>query len=167
MAHRKTNRTILGTALAVVIAAACGAAPFPPEDLGGMPRIRLLEGEDAQRLVSRLHRNPSVVPEATWLAEYAAPGGTVLLYVSRFGSAREAAGALEAMLRGIRRGGSPFSDPVARPDGSWASTGLGQEHLIWASGEELFWLQAPRGALEAAWEALEDHHPVSSPVAAH
>ena len=161
---------IRSLAALALLAAGCGAgdAAFPPADLAGLPRVGLLEGEAAREAVSRLHRNPEVAPEATWLAEYATPGTPVLLYVSRFGSSEEAAGALGAMLEGIRRGGTPFTAPVGRPDGTWSMEGLGQAHLVWVSGTDLFWLQAPRDVLKAAFEALEEHHPTAAvPVPAH
>lgn len=123
----------------MAVLAGCGQAPLPPR-LADLPRARVLAGDQARRHLAQLHGR-DVAPSDSIVAEYG--GGGLRVYMSRYSDAVAAQRELERMLAGLRRGGSPFSRPVADPvaRGRWTSVGLDAHHVLWASGRAVYWLE--------------------------
>lgn len=141
------RRRLRAFALALLVAVTTACAPPIAAELAGRPRTRLIEGPAAARIVARLHAS-DVAPADSAVAEYG--GGELILFVSRYPDTEAAAGALEAMLAGLRSGRTPFVVPIPCPgrQGVWRTRGPGGDHAIWANGPVLFWLQGPGPAVE-------------------
>jgi hypothetical protein len=133
----------------VVLAAMFGCArepaplaTFAPEQLQGLSRVQLVEGEQAARDIARLHEQ-SVAPQESIIASYGPPAGQAVLYVSRFFSKEEAQEQLNRMAERMEHGAAGFS-PHQRAEMAglavYFSQGHGQAHYFYAEDDRLVWL---------------------------
>lgn len=135
--------------LLAVLLVACAQARIPRR-LAGLHRTRVWTGASATRLVSRLH--DQAMPAATSaVADYGA-GSELRLYLSTFADDTAASAAFEAMLRGIRTGGTPFVPPREHQQmpGRWVTYGPGGHQMLWVSRRQLYWLQGDPETVERA-----------------
>jgi len=145
-------RRALAVVALLALLLACGRTIVPPR-LGGLQRSRVLSGRAAADLVARLHGR-AVAPPDTTIAEYGR-GGALRVWVSCYGDGVAARADLRRMLEGMRHGTTPFQRPVEDREtpGRWTTVGNNQHHVLWVSGDTLYWLEGdPRFVFRAASE---------------
>lgn len=116
-----------------------GTAPrLVPTSIGSLDRAWALTGDEAARQIASLHVGAVRVDEA----EIAGYGQDTTVWVATVADAPAAHRMVTAMVRAIDRGGSPFDPParVAELPGAYETTGNGQTHLFFASGDAVWWL---------------------------
>ena len=119
------------------------AALFP-ETVGALPRVELIAGPDAQAEVDKLH-GKALVAEASAIARYAIPDSRPAeVWVSRVSSEGEARRQTGLMVHKMYENPkSPFRNP-GREDHNGLAVyrfdGMGQVHLIWFSGDLVWWV---------------------------
>jgi hypothetical protein len=115
-----------------------------PETVGGLKRVQLITGAEAQTEVDRLH-GKALTAEASAIARYARGDERPSeVWVSRVASEKEARRQTGLMVHKMfENPKSPFKDPK-RLDHEGLSvyrfTGMGQVHLIWHSGDLVWWV---------------------------
>jgi hypothetical protein len=125
-----------------------------------MQRIELVTGEKAQDAVNKLHgKQLSALGSA--VARYAmdGQGGTPTeVWVSRVASEQEARRQTGLMVHLMfENPKSPFKSPKRLSHGERAVyrfEGMGQSHLIWFSGDLIWWVSTESGAEQAVLDAL-------------
>jgi len=118
-----------------------------PESVGRLIRVELVTGPDAQAEVDALH-GKALVAEASAVARYGrmqdTTGRPAEVWVSRVSSEREARRQTGLMVHNIYENPrSPFKNPTRTDhDGIavYRFTGMGQAHLIWFSGDLVWWV---------------------------
>ena len=126
-----------------------------PDTLGGFPRVRLLEGEEAKAVVDRLHGR-GVTPVRNLVAMYGGERGEATLYYSEYAGAAEASDVGARMAARIRTGEFPFTPPDEIERGGrtvYVCHGLGQQHYFFPAGSGLYWLAVDP---QVSSPALED-----------
>ncbi len=133
-------------------------SPEVPKELAGLPITRELQGEEAARLVTRMH-GKAVVPKENIVAYYGRERIPNVVYLSRYPSEDGAKQALKRMAEKIGPGSYGFthhgrfsvqSIPVH------FVLGHGQIHFFFAKGKGLYWLAIdPTRAQEALADLLE------------
>ncbi|WP_338668791.1 hypothetical protein [Pseudodesulfovibrio methanolicus] len=129
-----------------------------PETVGGLKRVQLITGAAAQAEVDRLH-GKSLTAEASAIARYAEGGGRPAeVWVSRVASEAEARRQTGLMVHKMfENPKSPFGNPKRLDhDGQavYRFTGMGQVHLIWHSGDLVWWVSASEDAVRPFLDAL-------------
>ena len=115
-----------------------------PERIAGLARIELLTGPEAQAEVDKLHGKP-LEAVASGIARYAqGDRRPAEVWVSRVSSEAEARRQTGLMVHKMfENPKSPFRQP-GRLDHAGLSvyrfTGMGQAHLIWSSGDLVWWV---------------------------
>ncbi len=127
-------------AMLASVGAACRSSSAPPATLAGEPRGRVIVGAAAAQIVGHMH-GKDVAPQDTVVVEYG-PGPALTLFVSRYARADAARSALDAMVRGMASGRSPFAPPVEAPGerGVYLTRGPGGAHSLWVGGRAVYWL---------------------------
>jgi len=129
-----------------------------PETVGGLKRVQMVTGTEAQAEVDRLH-GKSLPAEASAIARYAKGGERPAeVWVSRVASEKEARRQTGLMVHKMfENPKSPFKDP-ARLDHNgqavYRFTGMGQVHLIWQAGDLVWWVSADENAVQPFLDAL-------------
>lgn len=136
-----------------------------PQYVGSLKLTSLVEGADAQSQINKLH-GTSISLENAYIADYRPPygGEQLMVWVGEAGSKTAAVDLINRMVEGIKRGGSPFSNPrqvrVAGHD-VWQTDGTGGSFYFYISPEDdgrVVWLsiEGKGGAalLEAAVKAF-------------
>lgn len=146
---RRLFFTVLFLLLLCSTARADGLAGLLPEAVGDLPRVELVTGPDAQAEVDRLH-GKALTAEESAIARYARPGArTAEVWVSRVSSETEARRQTGLMVHKMYENPkSPFRNP-AREDHNGRAVyrfeGMGQVHLIWFSGDLVWWVSCDPG----------------------
>ena len=117
-----------------------------PETIGELHRVQLVTGAEAQAEVDRLH-GKALEAEASAIARYARDAGRPAeVWVSRVASEAEARRQTGLMVHKMfENPKSPFKDPRRIEHNGLAVyrfTGMGQTHLIWSSGDLVWWVSA-------------------------
>jgi hypothetical protein len=115
-----------------------------PETAGGLKRVQLITGAEAQAEVDRLH-GKALTAEASAIARYAQDGGRPAeVWVSRVATEKEARRQTGLMVHKMfENPKSPFKDPKRLEHNGLAVyrfSGMGQTHLIWHSGDLVWWV---------------------------
>lgn len=127
-----------------------------PPRLGGLPRVRVMEGEEALRALAALHRTTAGVSWAA-MAHYEQGAAEATVWIGGAESAAAAGELLARMTAGIRRGGTKFTGlrPLTRGGREvFAVSGLGQTHYYFAAGPAVFWVSADPAAAEVVLAAV-------------
>jgi len=129
-----------------------------PDAVGDLRRVELATGRDAQAEVDRLH-GKALVAEASGVARYARSGERPAeVWVSRVSSDTEARRQTGLMVHKMfENPQSPFKSPGRINHGDTAVyrfTGMGQVHLIWCSGDLVWWVSASPADEAAFLDAL-------------
>ncbi|WP_272698677.1 hypothetical protein [Desulfovibrio sp. Fe33] len=129
-----------------------------PDAVGDMPRVQLATGQDAQAEVDRLH-GKALEAEASGVARYArGDERPAEVWVSRVSSEAEARRQTGLMVHKMfENPQSPFQNPGRINHGDTAVyrfTGMGQVHLIWYSGDLVWWVSASPADETAFLEAF-------------
>jgi hypothetical protein len=129
-----------------------------PETVAGLNRMQLITGTEAQAEVDRLH-GKALQAEASAIARYAEGNGRPAeVWVSRVASDKEARRQTGLMVHKMfENPKSPFSDPRRLDHNGQAVyrfTGMGQVHLIWHSGDLVWWVSASEDAVQPFLDAL-------------
>ncbi|MEZ7198466.1 hypothetical protein [Pseudodesulfovibrio karagichevae] len=129
-----------------------------PEAVGGLKRVRLVTGAEARAEVDRLH-GKSLEAEASAIARYAEDDGRPAeVWVSRVASEAEARRQTGLMVHKMfENPKSPFRAPKRLDHDGLAVyrfTGMGQVHLIWHSGDLVWWVSAAPDEVQPFLDAL-------------
>jgi len=141
----------MGLILILAVAApADDLSGLMPETIGDMRRIELVVGDEAQAEVNELH-GKALAAKASCIARYARSGDAAdarpaEVWVSRVESEQEARRQTGLMVHKMYENPrSPFKNP-GRLDQAERSVyrfdGMGQTHLIWFSGDLVYWVSA-------------------------
>ncbi len=140
---RKFNFFIV--VLGIVLVGCAHPPQLPtPERIGAKERLRVISGEQAARVVNRMH-GQSVATDANVIAEYGKGDKRDILYVSRYAEPEAAVKAYKLMLEkmaGAKK--SPFYHlrPLDQFGGkAYMTLGMGAVHYIYRSGNSLLWFQ--------------------------
>lgn len=120
-----------------------------PESVGDLTRVQLVVGPEAQAEVDKLH-GKALVAEASAIGRYNrlqdAKGRPAEVWVSRVSSEKEARRQTGLMVHKMYENPrSPFKNPTRVEHNGIAVyrfTGMGQAHLIWFSGDLVWWVSA-------------------------
>jgi len=147
------RRSRLAAGAALMLAFACGHAPLPAR-LGGLTRTRVWSGARAVALVAEIH-GKTVTSASTTVADYGRRS-ELRVWLSRYRGPAEANAALEAMLRRLRSGSTPFAPPQehVRTPGRFFTVGPGGHHATWVSGDRLYWVGGDPDRVALALERL-------------
>lgn len=130
-----------------------------PFDLAGLKLVRTLTDEEAKKEVSKMHGRTMRLEDAL-VAHYQAADDYAILWLAQTKDKAAADGLLAAMVTGISRGGSPFSPPKeikVRGVRVYSTSGMGQRHFFYATGNKIIWLQAgPDRAVKALHQVVAD-----------
>ena len=122
-----------------------------PENIGEKKRLRVVYGQQAARVVDRMHGR-SVATDANVIAEYGSGENKDILYISRYAEPEAAQKAFDLMIAKMAAARkSPFYH--LRPIGAYQkkvymALGMDAVHYIYRSGRHLIWYQTyqPFGA---------------------
>jgi len=114
-----------------------------PEGIGEKERIRVVDGNQAARIINRMH-NQSVAADANVIAEYGKEKKD-LLYISYYADQKQAKKAFDLMIEKMTVDKkAPFFhlmplNTYTKP--VYFTLGMGARHYIYQSGNYLLWLQ--------------------------
>jgi hypothetical protein len=129
-----------------------------PDSVGGLKRVQLVTGDEAQAEVDRLH-GKALTAEASAIAKYAKGGERPAeVWVSRVSSEKKARRQTGLMVHKMfENPKSPFKDPK-RLDHNGVAVyrfmGMGQVHLIWQQGDLVWWVSAAPDISQPFLDAL-------------
>ncbi|MCJ2165223.1 MULTISPECIES: hypothetical protein [unclassified Pseudodesulfovibrio] len=120
-----------------------------PDNVGDLSRTQLLTGLAAQAEVDQLH-GKALQAEASAVGRYARSGERPAeVWISRVESEAEARRQIGLMVhRMYENPKSPFRNPARLEHNGVAVyrfSGMGQVHLLWASGDLAWWVSAQPG----------------------
>ena len=129
--------------LIVLLGCSTSADIASPEGIGEKERVRVVDGNQAARIINRMH-NQSVAADANVIAEYGREKKD-LLYISYYADQNQAKKAFDLMIEKMaaaKKG--PFFhlmplDTYTKP--VYFTLGMGARHYIYQSGNYLLWLQ--------------------------
>ncbi|WP_319582757.1 hypothetical protein [uncultured Pseudodesulfovibrio sp.] len=129
-----------------------------PEAVDGLKRVQLVTGSEAQDEVNRLH-GKALEAEASAIARYASGDERPAeVWVSRVESEKEARRQTGLMVHKMfENPKSPFKNPGRLDHNGLAVyrfSGMGQVHLIWHSGDLVWWVSASEDAIQPFLDAL-------------
>ena len=113
-----------------------------PKRLDDYQRTRIITGEEAGRIINRLHENP-VAATRNEIAVYENDRGQAMIYVSYYKDADEAEQEWQRMIDKISIQNSVFIEGTVFLSGQtsvYRCFGLGQTHYVFTKGDRLFWL---------------------------
>ncbi len=115
-----------------------------PEKIGEKERLRVISGEQAARVVNKMH-GQSVATDGNVIAEYGEGEKKDLLYISRYADPKAAQEAFDLMIEKMAVAKkSPFSHLMAiakYQKNAYMTLGMGAVHYIYQSGSFLLWFQ--------------------------
>jgi hypothetical protein len=120
------------------------SALLPPE-IQGLQLVKTISGDAAAGTIGRLH-DKSVAPTESQIGLYQSGETKAVLYVSRFGSAAEAAAVLQMMAMRIADGAEGFGHYRRFSVGAnevHFVLGQGQAHYFFMKRFDVSWLAAP------------------------
>ncbi len=150
MTMRRRISIILIPAMAALVGSACqrgdtdGAPPLPQE-LHGLELGDVRTGDDAARLIGRLHGG-SVSPSESYVGYYGPPDMRAILYLTRFHDHSGAQAQLVAMADRIGSGSSGFGHHTqfhVLGIEIHSVFGYGQIHYFFARESDVVWLGMP------------------------
>lgn len=129
--------------LIVLLGCSSSADIASPEGIGEKERVRVVDGNQAARIINRMH-NQSVAADANMIAEYGKEKKD-LLYISYYADQKQAKKAFDLMIE-------KMADAKKRPvfhlmplytytKPVYFTLGMGARHYIYQSGNYLLWLQ--------------------------
>ncbi|QJB56085.1 hypothetical protein [Pseudodesulfovibrio sp. zrk46] len=131
-----------------------------PDNVGDWQRVELLTGPEAQEAVDKLH-GKALPAEASAVARYAKPeqkGRPAEAWVSRVSSEKEARRQTGQMVHLMYENPrSPFKNPSRLDHAGHAVyrfEGMGQSHLIWFSGDLVWWISVDEAAEQVMLDAF-------------
>lgn len=149
-----TTYLLLGLLLFPTLASASQLADLMVEQVGDMKRIQLITGEAAQAEVDKLH-GKALVAEESIVARYSETGSErpAEVWVSRVSSEKEARRQTGVMVHKMYENPhSPFKNPKRidyNDKAVYRFEGMGQEHLIWFSGDQVWWISVSAAGEDA------------------
>ncbi len=158
----KTLLFVLCLLMVSITAQADDLASLMPGSVGDMQRIQLITGSAAQAEVDKLH-GKALPAEASVVARYAAPekvasGRPAEVWVSRVDSEKEARRQTGVMVHMMYENPkSPFKNPKRVDHAGFAVyrfEGMGQIHLIWFSGDLVYWVSVSAEGQQAMLDEL-------------
>jgi len=123
-----------------------------PTVIAGMEITERIRGEEAARIVNRMHRG-KVATQSNFIGQYQGKGNMATYYVSLYESPDQARTAMEAMAVVMKQEGHGFSHLMKRTEqGTHFYMALGQDqaHYFFARENELSWLAVDIPVAEAA-----------------
>jgi len=113
-----------------------------PKRMDDYQRTRIITGEEAGRIINRLHENP-VAATRNEIGLYENDRGQAMIYVSYYKDADEAEQEWQRMIDKISIQNSVFIEGTVFLSGQtsvYRCFGLGQTHYVFTEGDRLFWL---------------------------
>lgn len=113
-----------------------------PETIVGMQLEKVISGEEAARIVNRMHRD-EVATRENFIGHYQGDGRSAVYYVSLYDSPDQAEDAMEAMAAVMKKEGHGFTHLMKRSDQDtpfYMALGQGQAHYFFSRDIELVWL---------------------------
>jgi hypothetical protein len=117
------------------------ATEHTPSAIAGMELEKLISGEEAARIVNRMHRG-EVATQANFIGHYQGGDRSAVYYASLYDSPDQAEEAMEAMAVVMKEEGHGFSHLMKRTENETAfymALGQGQAHYFFARHIELVW----------------------------
>lgn len=114
-----------------------------PKTISELSRIKLVEGEDAIKMVNRLHGKPINIKRA-WVAYYGEisdKNKKVTIWVSEAFSSFQAKRQTENMMKKIISSKGPFYN-FQKSDEIFTFYGLGEKHAVFCKNRLVFWISA-------------------------
>jgi hypothetical protein len=140
----KSSLKIIGFGFIILILGCVSPLNLPtPEKIGEKERVREITGEEAARMVDKMHGR-AVATQANVIAEYGRDQKD-LLFISRYSDQTEAHKAFDLMLEKMaaaKKGPFFHLMPLGQYDNNvYMTLGMGAMHYIYVSGKSLLWLQ--------------------------
>jgi len=140
----KSNLKIIGFVFIIFVLGCSSSPSLPtPEKIGEKERTRIISGEQAARVVDKLH-GLSVAADANVIAEYGRDRKD-LLYVTYYSDQKEAQKSFDLMIaKMVAAKDGPFFHlmPLSKYKNKvYMTLGMGAMHYIYLSGKSLLWLQ--------------------------
>lgn len=123
-----------------------------PASIAGMELKEVVSGEEAARIINRMHQG-EVATHSDFIAEYRGEPGTATYYLSLYEQPEQAVLAMEDMARVMKKEGHGFSHLMSRVHNDkvfYMALGQGQAHYFFARGVELVWLAVDTEIAEQA-----------------
>lgn len=123
-----------------------------PSVIAGMEITERISGEEAARIVNRMHRG-EVATQANFIGHYQGGDNRATYYISLYASPDQAEAAMEAMAAVMKQEGHGFSHLMKRTERGtdfYMALGQDQAHYFFAKDAELAWLAVDIPVAEAA-----------------
>ncbi len=123
-----------------------------PASIAGMELKEVVSGEEAARIINRMHQG-EVATHSDFIAEYRGEPGEATYYLSLYEQPEQAVLAMEDMARVMKKEGHGFSHLMSRVHNDkvfYMALGQGQAHYFFARGVELVWLAVDTEIAEQA-----------------
>jgi hypothetical protein len=123
-----------------------------PDRFGGLALAYVVDGERANAFLNRMH-DKEVTPSRNLIGMYASSMAGAVLYLSEYGTEKEAAKAFQTMAQRIASGNPVFSGYRIQQMGVMQVAycyGQGQDHYFFAHDNGLYWLAADAGVSRQA-----------------
>ncbi len=149
------SMSVLLLTLLVLIAAQASEQPLDsalPAVIAGMEITERISGEEAARIVNRMHRG-EVATQANFIGHYQGGGNRAAYYISLYESPDQAEGAMESMAAVMKQEGHGFSHLMKRTEQGtdfYMALGQDQAHYFFARDNELAWLAVDIPVAETA-----------------
>jgi hypothetical protein len=158
-ARRRLFLPLAGLALLLLACQALGAKAGPPrfpEKIGPLSLVRVVTKQQAEGDLNSIHDEKIKVADAA-IAHYAGGGATAVVWWSRAASEAEGRRQLERMTAKIGPAGYGYGQHrELKLRGTLVHAYLkgGQVHYTYRQADQLYWIAAPPGLIDAVFEAL-------------
>lgn len=131
---------------------ASNSVEYLPENIFGMELKEIISGEEAARIINRMHQG-NVATHSDYIAEYRGEPGSATYYLSLYENPQQARQAMDDMARIMKKEGHGFSHLMHRKHSNiefYMALGQGQAHYFFARDIELVWLAVDTEIAEQA-----------------
>jgi len=129
--------------LVVMFLTSCSTnSEYLPEEFFGMQLTKRITGEEATKMINKLHHEP-VTEVENEIGHYSGDNGRALIYISHYQKPEDPKKYYDKMTEKISLGESPFTgSEIIDISGKkiYRTFGMGQSHYIFTYNNELFWV---------------------------
>jgi hypothetical protein len=132
-----------------------GVREFPPT-IGALKLVKLLTQGQARDSLNSIHDEKIEVAQAA-IAYYEGEPGKAVVWWSRAANDAQAGDQLDRMVSKIKQFGYNYRDCREFSRNGikvYSLSGKGQLHYTWRQGDQVLWIQAPAGLIEAVFDAV-------------
>jgi hypothetical protein len=115
---------------------------YLPEEFFGLQLTKKITGEEATKMVNKLHHEP-VTEVENEIGHYSGDNKRALIYISHYQKPEDAKKYYDKMTKKISLGESPFTGSEnidISGKNIYRTFGMGQSHYIFTYNKELFWI---------------------------